>query len=275
MMFTELIPSQYDAILPLYAPLDFNLVIRSIVEGNTPAWVYADDPSDPRTALVWDRQDAILIAGDASDSTTRSALREVVMNQIVPNARLRWIPEIALFSTPAYEPLVPGLFSALSPKLAARYSYRLAGPHLDPPPPGGLPPLPEGTALRRIDDGLLSSQLVHLEEVRGWIDSFWRTPQDFLHTGFGYCAVSGDTVASWCLTVFAAGSARELGLATVPDFRQRGLATRVAAACIEHGLAHEQQVHWHCWADNRPSALIAQKTGFHMEREYTVYRLKI
>jgi RimJ/RimL family protein N-acetyltransferase len=274
-MFTELIPSQYAAILPLYAPLDFNLVIRSVVEGNTPAWVYADDPSGPHTALIWDRQDAILIAGNASEGTARSAMRQVIMDQIVPNARSRGIPEFALLSTPAWEPLIPGLFSALSPQSAARYSYRLASPRLDPPPPVGLPPLPKGTMLQRIDDGLLSSQLVHLEDVRGWIDSFWRTPQDFLHTGYGYCAVSGDAIASWCLTVFAASSARELGLATVPDYRQRGLATLVAAACIEHGMAHEQQLHWHCWADNRPSALIAQKTGFRMEREYSVYRLKI
>ena len=136
-------------------------------------------------------------------------------------------------------------------------------------------PSPAGFELRRIDDGLLVSHLAHLDEVRGWIDSFWYSPEDFLHTGFGFCALVDDQIASWCLTVFAAGSARELGLATVPAFRGRGLATRLAAACVEHALTHDLRPHWHCWADNCPSVGVAEKTGFALEREYTVLKMDL
>ena len=158
----------------------------------------------------------------------------------------------------------------LSPQQAKRFSYRL-----DPPDFIRPPEIAGDFELVRIDNALLDSHLTHLQDMRGWIDSFWHTPQDFLHTGYGYCAITGDAITAWCLTVFAAGSARELGLATVPAFRQRGLATQVAAASLEHGLAHNQILHWHCWADNRPSARIAEKLGFHIEREYTVYQLRL
>ncbi len=268
-MLNELIPSQYSSVLPLFSPLDFNLVIPSVVEGNTPAWVYADDPVNPRTALIWDRQDAILVAGEA-DRPTRQALREIILERIAANARKRGIPEFALLCTPSWEPFIPDLLPDLAPRTAARKSYRL-----DPANfcrPGQIV---DGFTLIRIDDGLLNSHLAHLDDVRGWIDSFWHEPQDFLHTGYGYCAVQNDTIASWSLTVFAAGSARELGLATVPEFRRRGLATQVAAACLEHGLAHEQVLHWHCWAENRPSARIAKELGFSLEREYSIYHLKL
>jgi RimJ/RimL family protein N-acetyltransferase len=274
-MLTELDPTQYAVVQGLFAPLAFNLVIRSVVEGHTPAQVYADEPALPRTALIWDRQDALLIAGSSTGSQNRASLREVILERIVPNARERSIPELALFSTPSWEPIIPDLLPELSPQTAGRFSYRIADFHLDPPTFSGLPEMPEGFALHRIDDGLLNSSLAHLDDVRGWIDSFWPTPQEFLHTGFGYCAISRDTIASWCLTVFAAGSTRELGLATVPEFRRQGLATRVAAACVEHALAHELLLDWHCWADNRPSALIAENIGFRLEREYSVYRLTI
>jgi len=267
--FNQISPPQYSTVLPLFAPLDFNLVIRSVVEGNTPAWVYADDPSHPRTALIWNRMDAILIAGEAGAADC-AWVREVILNQIVPNARERWIPGFALSTAPAWEPLIPSLLGELSPEPAGRLSYRLTAPAFNT-----LPPLPDGFELRRIDIEILSSRLAQLEEMRGWIDSFWATPAEFLRTGYGYCAVTGDTVAAWCLTVFAAGSERELGLATVPGFRQRGLATCVAASCIRHGLDQNQRIHWHCFQENRPSALIAEKLGFQLERTYSVYRLSI
>jgi RimJ/RimL family protein N-acetyltransferase len=268
-MLTRLTPSQYATVLPLFEPLDYNLVIRSVIEGNTPAWVYADDLDYPSNALIWDRMDAILVTGEAGEEA-RASVREVILKLIAPNARERWIPGFALSPSPAWEPVIPDLLAELSPAPAGRYSFRL-----NPPGLTVLPALSKEFELRRIDEGLLESQLVHMEDMRGWIDSFWETPRDFLHTGYGYCILTSDTIAAWCLTVFAAGSARELGVATVPDFRQRGLAAHATAACIEHGLAHDQQIHWHCFQENRPSARIAEKLGFRLEREYSVYTLKI
>ena len=49
----------------------------------------------------------------------------------------------------------------------------------------------------------------------------------------------------------------------------------MAAACVDHGLACEQEIHWHCFADNRPSARVAEKLVFQLEREYEVYRLNL
>ncbi|RPJ41003.1 MAG: GNAT family N-acetyltransferase [Chloroflexi bacterium] len=242
-MLTELALSQYPAVLPLFQPLDFNLVIRSVVEGHTPAWVYADDPTSSRAALLWDRQDALLIAGDSHDANLRADLGDRIRDHIVPDARARWIPELTLFYTPGWERTLPALLDGFRLQPAQRLNYRLPNGQWSQPVPL---PSPAGFELRRIDDGLLVSHLAYLDQVRGWIDSFWHRPEDFLHTGFGFCALVDDQIASWCLTVFAAGSARELGLATVPTFRGRGLATRLAAACVEHALTHDIRPHWHC-----------------------------
>jgi RimJ/RimL family protein N-acetyltransferase len=263
----QLTPDQYGAIMPLFNPLNFNLVIRSVVTGNTPAWVFASHPTAPRVALIWDRQDALLLGGDIHETAALPALRNIIHNQILPDARSRHIPEMAFFCTPGWEQHAALLFTGLNPSRAERTSYRYPQERVPI-----SPPVPRGFTLHRIDDGLLASNLDHIWDVRGWIDSFWASEQAFLNTGFGYAAVTRDTIASWCLTVFAAGSARELGVATLPDYRRRGLGTMVAEACIEHGLAHGFSIHWHCWSDNLPSAAAARRLGFEVERDYSVFR---
>ena len=44
----------YARIRPLIAELRYNLVIDSIIEDHTPAWVYVDRRSTPQLALFYD-----------------------------------------------------------------------------------------------------------------------------------------------------------------------------------------------------------------------------
>src|SRR5512133_474868 len=129
-MLTQLSPDQYNAILPLFAPLDFNLVIRSVIAGNTPAWVFADDPTQPRLALLWDMQDALLMAGDPHVEAAHAAIAETT-SYIGAEARRRHIPGGALFYTPGWETHLPQLLP-LSLQPAQRYSYRLRNPDQAP-----------------------------------------------------------------------------------------------------------------------------------------------
>ncbi len=42
----------YADVRPLVGGLRHCLVIDSIIEGHTPAWVYVDNPQEPNTALI-------------------------------------------------------------------------------------------------------------------------------------------------------------------------------------------------------------------------------
>lgn len=271
-MLKKLSPTQLPSILPLFAPLDFNLVLRSMAAGSTPCWAFADQVDHPQVALIWDRQDALMIGGPNQDLAALAGLRNLLHSHILPDARSRCIPELSLLCTPAWEPMLPSLLTGLEARPAPRYSYRY--PKNTRPT---VPTIPVGYTLRRIDLDLLAGSHQNLDQVRGWIDSFWHSPDDFLRAGYGYvveAAAPSPLIASWCLTVFAAGDARELGLATIPDQRGKGLATQAAAACIDHGSDLGQEIHWHCWVENTPSWMIAEKLGFQREREYRAYHLK-
>jgi RimJ/RimL family protein N-acetyltransferase len=264
-------PAQYPLVLPLLADLDFNLVIRSVVEGNTPAWVYVDDPQQPRSVLLWDRQDALFLAGESQDEQLQAALREVLMHSVLPNAHARWIPALEVCCTPpAWQEVLPLLLPGLRGSVIRRLDFAFQGL-----PEDWQLRVPARAAVRRIDSYLLQSAYPNLSYVRGWIDSFWHTPEDFLQRGFGFCALKGDTIAAWCLTVFAAGNEREVGLETIADYRKQGLAALVAAATIDAIVKNGLVPRWQCHAGNLPSVAVAASVGFVPAREYDAYQFEI
>lgn len=263
----------YARVRPLFAGLRYNLVIDSIIEGHTPAWVYADNSTDPRQAFLWNRQDALLLAGDPGNEPFNRELGGLLAGNLIPDAQARHIPQLALFYDPAgWEAHIDTLLRGRPAEKALRRAYR-PGP-TGAPVPGAVP---AGYYIRRIDEQLLADETVrNRQHVAGWIHSFWPDSTTFADEGFGYCLLEGDdTVASWCLTVYKRDNDYELGVATAPAYRRRGFATLAAAACVDHARAHGFLLHWHCWEDNAPSIAVAARVGFETPRPYTVYRVPV
>lgn len=263
---------RYEAVRPLFEPLRYNLVVDSVIDGNTPAWVLADDAECPRTALIWNRQDALLLAGALQDPSVSAALRDVIAGEIVPDARRRHIPQLSLHTEEtAGLARTRRILADFEPERAIRRFYQ----------PGRLQvdwrvQMPPGYAVRRMDPDLLENEnLVNAGAVTGWVRSFWPSNAAFLGTGFGFAVLHGSTLTSWCLTVYASGRQFELGLATVPGHRNRGLATLAAAVCVEHCFDQGMTPHWHCWEENRASIAVAEKVGFERPQRYEVLRFQI
>ncbi len=258
---------QYPILGDLFSPLHHHLVIDSVLEGNTPARVFADRLNDPTAGLIWDRQDAILVAGRLADDLT-----EIIQNEIVPDARRRWIPALTIYYADEgwVGPLMERM-AAFKPELTGMRFY-----HFDRLRVNWREILPEGYGMRRIDPELLNkADLLNAADVAGWVRSFWASDEDFVQKGFGYCAMMEDSIASWCLTVFVARDQRELGVATARDQQGKGLATAVAAAALEHCLGNGFQPYWHCLDENIPSWRIAERLGFCDPVHYDVIRLHL
>jgi RimJ/RimL family protein N-acetyltransferase len=265
-------PPQYQKVRGLFTPLRYNLVVDSVLDGNTPAWVFADDGASPRVSLMWDRQDAMLLAGSSYDPEPGPDLAALLGERIIPDARARGIPALSLHFAP--DEWVQPLATTLAPWHATTARRRFY--HCPPSKViGWQPRVPAGCSVRRIDAELLCGNRENADQVAGWVRSFWHSDEDFLRLGFGYCLLVGDVVASWCLTVFASGQEREMGVATVQSYRRRGLAAIVASATLEHCLSTGYTPHWHCWEDNLPSRALAERIGFTDPVTYSVYHFAI
>ena len=259
---------QFGRVRPLFEGLRYNLVIDSVIDGNTPGWVFADRVENPTAALIWNRQDAILAAGNSLDSSMHAELREEVLRSIVADARRRNIPALSLHYFPeSWEGALEQILGGRQPEKVRRRYYQ----------PGPLKVdwqegIPSGSEMRRIEEAFLAEDRENGTHVRGWVLSFWHSIRAFEERGFGFCLLHGETIVSWCLSVYASGKAYEFGVATAPEHRNRGFATLTTAACVEHCLEEGWVPHWHCWVDNYASAAVAEKVGFERPRQYSVYR---
>jgi len=96
----QLSPSHYPNVHPLYARLQCNLAIDSIIAGNTRGEIYVDQDSQPQSAVMWNIQDMLLVAGSASSKSVRKEMGDLLRTQSFPTARRRTIPDLALLYTP-------------------------------------------------------------------------------------------------------------------------------------------------------------------------------
>jgi RimJ/RimL family protein N-acetyltransferase len=271
-MIHQLKEDEYKRVRLLYRDLGFNLVIDSAIDGNTPAWVFVDRKDKPQTAAMWNRQDALLLAGHDANDKFNAALGEQLAQRIIPDAQQRYIPAMALYcDSDAWESRLPMILRGMCAEKATRRVYAFAGSRA-----GWQEQIPENSEIRRIDETLLeSSDLDNIEQVAGWVRSFWRSNHAFVSTGFGYCLVEKESIASWCLSVYVSGTHYELGIATVPEYQRRGLATVTASVCVDHCERNGLTPHWHCWNDNLGSIAVAEKIGFVKPTTYFAHRFNL
>jgi RimJ/RimL family protein N-acetyltransferase len=74
--------------------------------------------------------------------------------------------------------------------------------------------------------------------------------------------VSADTAVCWCTAEYVSRSLCGIGIATVPDFQRRGIATAAAVHFVEESLRRGLIPHWECNEQNFPSLRLAEKIGF-------------
>lgn len=271
-MIAKLEESQYIRIKPLFHELRYNLVIDSIMEGNTPAWVYADNLAKPKSALIWNQREALWVAGDFSNNAFNRDLSAIIFEQIIPNAQQRdFVDLVWQYHPKPWNKVLSQIFGTLESSRALRRYYNFDRPRFN-----WRNRLAGGHRILPISASLLeNSNLGRIQEVAGAIESFWHTSEDFLNRGFGYCLVTENEILSWCLSLYASGNDYELGLATHPTYKDKGFDTLAAAACVEHCSQRDLTPHWHCWNDDKAAIAVAEQVGFENPVKYPVYRLEL
>ncbi|MCR5601229.1 MAG: GNAT family N-acetyltransferase [Ruminococcus sp.] len=116
--------------------------------------------------------------------------------------------------------------------------------------------LPDGFALRRIDEELFS-------RITGRVapSVYWNDYKEYNKNGFGICVIHENEPASWAFSSAVSSDESDIGIETAEAYRHHGLALAAAAALIKDILP-EKSPAWTCQRSNKASAHIAESLGF-------------
>lgn len=131
--------------------------------------------------------------------------------------------------------------------------------------------LPDEYTLKPVDEQLY--RLTMKEEWSSDLCSQFHTYEDFRKLGLGYIVLHEGVPVSGASSYTVYSEGIEIQVDTKKEYRHKGLATVCASAlileCLDRGL-------YPSWdAANKVSAALAEKLGYHFDREYTAYQIDL
>ena len=252
----------YAKVNDLFKELNYNVVINSIIKGNAQGEIYVDNIKAPKVAIVWNNVGDVLIGGDSSDEVANRSIDDLIKNVFIPQVIKLGIEvsRIEISYTENFEGKLKVLKDKAS-KDVVRNVYKFNKLKVNP-----LSVIPRKFELVEIHENVLrNNKLEHLEKLKGWINTFWNSEEEFLKSGIGYCLVKDNVIVSFCISAYTYDDKVEFVLKTSEIFRGRGFGKSVASACVEKAVKLGKQVEWQCDNDNVPATRLADSLGFEID----------
>ena len=239
------------------------MTVAAIRAGHTPARLWLGEG----LALLWDQGNNVfyLAQSDALQPGSDASLSALIAGPVREAARERGRP---YFRARALPPLTDDLLSAAFAPTSLHPVRKRFYRFTEPTP--GPSPEPSGVVFAPIDGLLLRSKgIANVDAVRGEIGFMWPSLQRFYTHGFGDAAIADRAIVCWCTAEYVSPTMCGIGIETVENYQQRGIATATALRFVRRALAQRVIPHWECDAENLPSVRVAEKVGFTLLEETT------
>jgi GNAT superfamily N-acetyltransferase len=247
-------------------------LIRAVIDRLQRGWIWADDPTRPRVALVVTAFGFTYLVGRpggrAADEAFEESLRDLFTT---PCDRLPegWeVPGYVLWYAPPPD-WRTWLDARPTASLRSRERVRLRWDGAEPAYLGQSEAGIEGLRLAPLDAALIPQ----IDNLGLRLESrFWSSKEDLLAHGFGACLVdAGGAVISVCYASCVAGNLAEIDIATRDDYRGRGCAGLVAREFVRECRRRRIEPTWDCFTANQPSLRLASSLGLVEAYRYPLY----
>ena len=225
---------------------------KSILEGQT-GNAYADHKEKPSFAvLTLSDVPVIFLGGDATHPLAFDYLNKLPhLTQIFINS-----PDF-----------IPIAYEAQPGKIVERERWGFAADNLDVAKLQELQSkIPSNYTLKRIDLSLAKRLDDRKNEFANLHGSAFKSAEDFVENGIGYCALKGDELACVGSSFVRCREGIEIQIDTNPKHRGNGLATAVAASLMLYCIENNLEPGWD--AATPISASLAKKLGYTPIGEY-------
>lgn len=252
----------------MFKELGYTSAVNAIIEGNRPGKIYVDDMEFPKTAFAWAKPSEYYLVGCPNNNEFNFALHKLITNAINPetvNHKIRfsvlhcsedvWDKKInVILKNQHYRKSYRWLFTFKQLKVNCKRR------------------IPKGFHIECINEEFLKrTSLKNLNTVADYIIFKWNSINDFLQKGFGFCLLHGNSIASWCISGNHVEGKCEITIGTHEKYQNKGCATLIASAFVEHCISKNLTPSWHCGYDNLASIAVAEKVGFEKVLKYPVY----
>ncbi|NPD90120.1 MAG: GNAT family N-acetyltransferase [Asgard group archaeon] len=272
----EIKKNDFERIRSLFEDVFFNLNSLAVINGDNDGRIWVDDIENPQTGMIVDNEWAIYVAGKYTNKGFNKSACEIIKNEILPKAEKHTENANPEYNSGEWVIYYNGdeWFKAIEQDFGVedflplrRFYYTFK--HLKIP--NWRDKIPENFSIQQVDKKFLQKiNLIKFEEVDGWISTRWRSIEDFLSRGFGFCLVKDDKeIISWGMADWVTENQAEMGIGTSEEYRRQGFATLVTSATAEYCQKNQIKLGWHCSEHNDASWKTAEKVGFVKEREYT------
>lgn len=262
----KLLPEErFPEIRKIFSPLTFHLAVEAVLMRATPGKIWLDDLEDPAAGLLQVHH-RFYISGDPTKTDFIEGVRLLFLDEILPAGRANGEDAFTMYFSEGWGPVIENdIFQEIKPIWGRRYYYEWNGANIF-----NLPSPEKDLQLIEVDKALLvDTNLVNLEDLLEEMQSERSSVEEFLQYSFGLCLRSRHQIITWCLSEYNSGNRCEIGIATHPDYRKRGLAVFTGSAFLRAAaIRGYTQIGWHCWASNEGSWKTAEKIGLAREQEY-------
>jgi RimJ/RimL family protein N-acetyltransferase len=230
---------------------------HAVIEGRQEGAVFVDDPACPRTALLCPRNGFFFPFGDPESGALDRFMPSLLAHHLVDKPLL-------LATSAAWQRKLDSLFDVRG----SRAGYDL--PDRRVRMPHWRDQVPPGLTMERMTAAVIARWSAGIDP---WVIEIWGGADTFVARCFGFCLLADDHIVSFATACGIGGGEAEVEVGTVPEYRNRGLATLACSAFLEECLARGLTPAWSCEAGNAPSAALARRLGFRNLEEVPVYPL--
>ncbi len=271
-MIYELNKEEYKKIIPLLSNNGYsNVVIKSIIDGNTRGKIFVDNIENPKTALVWAIYCMYYFLGDGNNSEFFSKFHEFIKNELYPmNKELGCDTFIAtIIEDQNFEKNLDFLLKDKNHEKGYTQTFKFDIDIF-------LKKNSENFSsdsnyiIKKID--FTQKNNVDQSELVENILEFWPTTDSFSNIGSGFYLEHDNKIVSSCFSCGVSKNLSEIVINTYEEsYRKKGFGEIVAMAFINECIEKNMIPSWETDESNIPSIRLAEKVGFKKDRKLLCY----
>lgn len=243
----------------------------SVIDRNNPGWIFVDDVSSPKSALIWSNgMEGFHLIGDEKNKYFLDNINDYINSVISPRLKGMGIFYFEFSCDENWSNQIEEMFRYREIGISNQYVYKLEKEEFERVK--HIREKKDGFNILKVDrESINEKEFDNKEFFVDMLLNYWGITDNYLNKGSAYWVTNNTSIASMSYTGFISQNLHIVGVYTDEHFRRQGLAEIVVKEILnEYGIMGVD-TYWDCDEENIASQKLAEKVGFVKDYEYKVY----